>query len=246
MRNIFTIIHDFLFVPKCGGCHARLDKTDSGMCKRCNRLYLDEREEFCDFCGMAASICTCIPQNMLINGCIDYRKLIFYRKSASVAPIRSMIYSIKRNYNLALISFFAEELCKIDKGTLPSDCIVTFVPRSKKSVKKYGYDQGKLLAEKYAEIGNYCFKTLIKRKNKLGSSEQKLLNYRQRAANVKDVFSVLDENDVKGKHVIIIDDVVTSGSTVGECVSILYAAGAKAVTCRSIAHTYRKNKRKNH
>lgn len=246
MRSIFSIIHDLLFVPKCSGCHTRMRNMENSMCERCKRQYLDEKEEYCDFCGMAASICTCIPNNMIVNGCIDYRKLIFYRKAASASPIRSMIYSIKRNYNLALINFFADELYKIDKGILPNDCIATFVPRLKKSVKKYGYDQGKLLSEKYAEIGEYRFKTLFKRKAKRGSSEQKLLNYRQRSANVKGAFSILDENAVKGQHVILIDDVVTSGATLGECVSLLYDAGAKAVTCRSIAYTYRNNKRKNH
>ncbi|MBQ8837107.1 MAG: ComF family protein [Clostridia bacterium] len=246
MRNILSTLHDLIFVPKCGGCHTRMRNLEDGMCTSCHRLYLDEKDEFCDFCGLSASICTCIPQNMMIGGCIDYRKLIFYRKNPHTAPIHNMFYSVKRSYNLALIDFFADELYKIDKGMLPKDCVVTYAPRLKKSVKKYGYDHGKLLAEKYAKVGEYRFETLIKRKNKYGRSEQKLLNFRQRAANVKDVFSVTDEKAAQGKHIILIDDVVTSGATLGECVSVLYAAGARSVTCRSIAHTYRKNKQKNY
>ncbi|MBQ6892731.1 MAG: ComF family protein, partial [Clostridia bacterium] len=137
------------------------------------------------------------------------------------------------------------ELFKIDNGLLPVDPIVTFAPRLPNAVKKYGYDQGKLLAENYAKIGGYKFKTLFRRKMIPRQTQQKLLNYRQRAANVKGAFAICDVEQIYGRNVILIDDVVTSGATLGECISLLYENGAKTVICRSIAHTYRKNKRKN-
>ena len=244
MLKLFDKIVDYVFVPKCGGCGTRMDKTEIGICKRCKNRYDDERAEYCETCGMEVSICACIPPNLLINGCYDYRKLIFYKSSGEDTPIRRMIYGVKRGYNLALIKFFAKELLDINKDAPLDDVIVTFAPRTKKAVKEYGYDQSKLLAKWYAKYGEYPFEKLIRRKRSTKRKEQKALKYNQRLKNVKGAFEVCNSHKVYGKTVVIIDDVVTSGATVGECADLLYSVGAKNVICRSIAYTYRNNKRK--
>ena len=240
LKKLLDLIH----VPKCGGCRIRMDSSSNGMCNKCRRLYLDEREEFCDFCGMSVSICTCIPFNMMANGCIDYKKLIFYKKVDGFSPIRNMLYRIKQSNDVPLMEFFAKELYNIDSNAPSDDLIVTYAPRTKSAVKKYGYDHGKVLAEKYADVGGLEFKTLLIRKNNGKQKQQKLLNFKQRAANIKGAFEVCNKESVNGKTVVIIDDVVTSGATLGECVSLIFEAGAKSVICRSIAYTYRENKQK--
>ena len=247
MSKLLEWVNDLIHVPRCTGCGERMERMGKGICDDCYKLYLDEKAEFCGICGFSANICTCIPHSMMTSGCIDYRKLIFYRKEPKVSKIRNMIFSIKKRNSKHLIAFFAQELLTLDKAevSFEDNIIVTYAPRIHKSVSKYGYDHGKLLAKEYANAGEYRFTSVFKRKIKILQSQQKLLNYKQRLSNIKDMFSVKDESLVKGKHVIIIDDVVTSGATLGECVKTLYAAGAKSVTCRSIAYTYRKNKQKN-
>ena len=245
MHKLINGVLDLLFVPKCGGCGVRMDNSDNGLCKKCLRAYDDERAEYCDFCGMEASICSCIPYHLMLNGCIDYRKLIFYKSSAKGSVAHKIIYNIKRSHNRALMAFFAKELCDIDKNSTFEDAIVTYAPRSRESLKKYGYDQSALIAKHYSKNGGYKFKKLLKSKFFAKRTQQKLLNYKQRAANIKDVFILCNEKSIKGKTVILIDDVVTSGVTLGECTALLYSAGAKSVICRSIAYTYKKNKQKN-
>lgn len=214
------------------------------LCKRCQSIYEDERAEYCDFCGMEASVCTCIPPNLLINGCFDYRKLVFYKSGGEGSPMRSMIYNVKRSYNLSLIKFFAKEIADFDREKHLENVVVTFSPRSQQALKEYGYDQAKLLAKYYARELGYVFRDVLKRKRRYRQSQQKLLNHKQRALNVRNAFYIRNEALVKGKTVVILDDVVTSGATLGECISVLYSSGAKNVICRSIAYTYRKNKRK--
>ncbi len=245
MANIIDRLLDYAFVPKCGGCRARMDKAEGGLCKRCKTVYQDERAEYCDFCGMEVSICTCLPNNLLINACYDYRKLVFYKTGDEESIMRNIIYGVKRRYNLSLIKFFAKELFDIDKDLPIGETIVTYAPRTKKSLKEYGYDQAKLLAKYYAKYSSNEMATLLKRKRHFKQKEQKLLNFRQRAKNVKGAFCICNAEKIEGRTVILIDDVVTSGATLGECVDILYSAGAKKVICRSIAYTYRKNKQKN-
>ncbi len=245
MLKIIDRIFDYIFVPKCGGCHCRMDRQSVGLCEKCKNVYQDERAEYCDFCGMEAAICRCVPPALLVTGCYDYRKLVFYKKSNGENVMHNMIYGIKRSNNRSLAKLFAREMLALDDSAITENAIVTYAPRAMRSVKKYGYDHAKMLAAYYAKLGGYEFKTLLRRKVSLSQKQQKLLNYKQRAKNVKGAFAVCNEDAISGKTVILIDDVVTSGATMGECTDTLYAAGAKNVICRSIAYTYKKNKCKN-
>lgn len=244
MPKWIDLVHDYLFVPKCAVCHTRMQRTADGICTRCRDAYEDEKAEYCDFCGMEAAICSCMPQNLLMNGCIGYRKLVFYKSGGEPNAVNRMIYAIKRKHSLALIRFMARELLSLTAEALTPETIITYAPRSPKALKKYGYDQGKLLAKFFAKESGCHFQMLLRRCRGRRQREQKLLNYKQRAANIRGAFSCR-ANVVRGKDVLLLDDVVTSGATLGECVSLLYAAGARSVVCRSIAYTYRKNKHKN-
>lgn len=244
MVKLIDLLHDYLFVPKCAVCRTRMDRGDTGICERCRFAYEDLKAEYCDFCGMEASICTCMPQNLLMNGCTDYRKLAFYKTGGEANAVRSMVYSVKRKHPLALMRFLAREMVVLDRDGITAETVVTFAPRSPKALQKYGYDQAKLLAKFFAKESGCDFRTLLCCRLTKKHTEQKLLNYSQRAANVRGAFVLRNAKSVRGKDVLLIDDVVTSGSTIGECISMLYGAGAKSVACRSIAYTYRKNKHK--
>lgn len=244
MKKLVSLIADYLFVPRCEGCYRRKSHIGIGLCEDCYNKYKDEREEFCDFCGMSAYVCRCIPKNLKDVGCRTYRKLIFYKKTEGSQAMRNMIYSVKRGHKKKLIEFFAEELSKIDINTEYMSAIVSYAPRTAQALQEYGYDQGKLLAEHYAKCKSLEFKCLFKRVNNGLNYEQKLLNFKQRASNIAGAFKLV-RKDIRGRDIILIDDVVTSGATLGECARMLYEAGANNVICFSIAHTYRKNKSKN-
>ena len=244
MANLIDLFHDYLFVPKCAVCRTRMDRNDIGICERCRFAYEDLKAEYCDFCGMEASICTCMPQNLLMNGCTDYRKLAFYKSGGEANAVRTIVYSVKRQHPLDLMRFLAREMVALDPDGITPETVVTYAPRSPRALQKYGYDQAKLLAKFFAKESGCRFRPLLRRRHTKKQAEQKLLNYTQRAANVRGAFVLRNAESVRGKDIILIDDVVTSGSTVGECVSMLYNAGARSVVCRSIARTYRKNKHK--
>ncbi|MBR5539652.1 MAG: ComF family protein [Clostridia bacterium] len=244
MIRIFKSILDLAFVPKCAICNTRLRDSSKGLCSSCFEKYEDEKAKYCDFCGMEARICACTPHLMMINGCSDYRKLVFYSSDAGRKIARGIVYSLKRRHNIPLAEFVASEISQIDNAKRFDGAVVTYCPRSVKNVKKYGYDHAKMLAQFFAEKTGLEFESLIRRKKFHKTTEQKNLNYKQREANLKGAFSLTDEKLVEGKTIILIDDVVTSGATISECMALLYSAGAKDVICRSFAYTYRKNKSK--
>ena len=61
------------------------------------------------------------------------------------------------------------------------------------------------------------------------TDRQKKLSAKERRENLKDVFDVVGKEEIKGKNILIIDDVFTTGATVNECARVLKKAGARKV-----------------
>ncbi len=113
--------------------------------------------------------------------------------------------------------------------------IITFVPARKKSIRERGYNQSELLAKYLSQrLDVPCCNLLVKVKDNLIQHD---LSAQQRKLNVRDVFGLNPEFDVKDKSILIVDDIVTTGSTLHECVEVLRKHGADKVLCASYAAT---------
>ena len=111
--------------------------------------------------------------------------------------------------------------------------LVTFVPMSRKSERKRGFNQSKLLAEKLAKkLFLPCEDTLVKIRE---TSNQHKLSREMRRENIKDAFALKNNADIKGKTVLICDDIKTTGSTLLACEKALLNGGAKDVYCVVVA-----------
>ena len=105
--------------------------------------------------------------------------------------------------------------------------IVTSVPLNKKRLKTRGFNQAEILARSFCKYSNLEYRELLKRTK--NTKTQIGMSYMDRMANIKNVFSLIDNVDVKGLNFLIIDDVFTTGSTMGECAKVLKKAGANFV-----------------
>lgn len=107
--------------------------------------------------------------------------------------------------------------------------IITCVPMHRKRQRQRGYNQARLLAVECAEILNIPYAdTLEKYKENL---EQHSIKASLRADNVRGVYRIIDSSLVENKRVLIIDDIITTGNTLGECARILMKSGCKSVSC---------------
>lgn len=101
--------------------------------------------------------------------------------------------------------------------------IVTWVPLSRKRLRERGYDQARLLAKATAKaLGMPLTPTLYKQRNTQPQSGTGAYRMKKGA-------------DVTGKRVLLIDDIVTTGSTLLECARVLGKAGAEQVVCATVA-----------
>lgn len=112
--------------------------------------------------------------------------------------------------------------------------ILTWVPISNKRKNRRGFDQVELIAVSMGqELGTPAVPTLKKiRHTKKQSSMQSSAH---RKANVLGAYTVLNPKAIAGKRILLIDDIITTGSTVSECARVLLTAGAKEVSALCVA-----------
>lgn len=111
--------------------------------------------------------------------------------------------------------------------------VISYVPLHKEKQKERGYNQSQLLAKELGKILNIPVKELLvkTRKNK----PQHTLKLKERAKNVQGVYKVVDASCVKDKKILLVDDIITTGYTLGECAKMLQKAEATSIHCVTFA-----------
>ncbi|MEJ2544381.1 MAG: ComF family protein [Calditrichaceae bacterium] len=143
---------------------------------------------------------------------------------------QKLIHQFKYQRILSLAKYFAAAIAPIIKG---DNCdYIVCVPLNAIKEKERGYNQSALIAE---EIGNQLNITI---NNELigrikNTPSQTKLNREQRILNMQDAF--ICEENLKDKHIIVVDDIITTGSTLNACAKVLKNNGANKVTAVALA-----------
>ena len=244
------ILGQLFFPPRCVGCRRRLDifskdfEDSSAFCDECLKMWEKEKLDPCPTCRVAAVECTCRPE-VLEKKYIDCISLVKFGRTQSVD---SLIYSLKKKKISKDFEFAANELAKRfldykDNCTRDiSDAIFTNVPRKRSNVSQYGFDHARILAEMTAKKVGHSYEELILR---IGfSRDQKKLTKSERRKNTRGSFELAIDDEIVEKTVVLVDDVITTGSTASECIKVLREGGVKNVVLLSISHAAEKKKAK--
>jgi len=214
VMGLISTILDLLFPPKCVFCRKVLDKTDEGWCDNCieSLPYADDQGrqngDFFDFC----------ISPLYYTGVVR-RSILRYKFSGAA------------HYANAYGRFLAE--CIREDHELKYD-IISWVPLSDKRERSRGYDQAMLLAMATAlELDDIAVETLLKPHDVQAQSE--LGDRAERSANISGAYVASDPEIIAGKRVLLIDDVVTTYSTLEECAKVLLSAKAAGVVCAALA-----------
>ena len=116
-------------------------------------------------------------------------------------------------------------------GDLRFDC-VTCVPMHKNQLRKRGYNQSELLAKEVCKLLELPYRELLTKAKE--NQPQHNLNHTQRRNNVKGVYKAVNADSFQDKTILLIDDVLTTGYTLGECCKVLKKAGAQRVYCAAL------------
>ncbi|MDP2598648.1 MAG: double zinc ribbon domain-containing protein [Candidatus Liptonbacteria bacterium] len=109
------------------------------------------------------------------------------------------------------------------------------IPLSRARLRRRGFNQAELIARAFAGYFSLPLETesLVRIKNTKPQSETKRLI--ERRGNISGCFMARDPNALRGKNIILIDDVTTSGATLFEAASVLKAAGARKILALTVA-----------
>ncbi len=233
----------FVFVRKCVGCSELIgyELRDDAFCPVCRSKYEGAKSEPCKICSAAMVECSCMPKRLSKSGLPTLRKLFSYKSAQTSLPQSRMLYFIKHNRNTRVTRFVARQLeLRLDSllrenGLDPKDAIITYIPRTRAAVARYGHDQSELICLELSRESGVEFVPLFCRS---GGREQKRLLATQRSANAKGIDIDADASSlVAQRTVILFDDIVTSGASMARAVRLLRAKGVKGILGLCIALT---------
>ena len=238
--KIKEFIRDVLFymtVPKCVCCRNKLERSEKALCAECMSEYEERKYSVCSVCFKRLPECKC-PNEYLEKHTV--RKLVkIFRYEPSHDPdekvaANELIYNIKRMKRRDLIDLISDEMLLPIKHSLKyRDCVITSVPRKRSRVLEYGLDHSEEIAKVIAKKLDIEYVKLLKSKQR---APQKKVHGEERIKNAK--FDYHENSpDITGKRVILFDDIVTTGASMGACAMLIKGLGAKEVmgACMAIA-----------
>lgn len=213
IRKIKNQILDLLYPPKCIFCGKIIDSSELCICGKCSQGLHYESDP----------VLTQKPDG--VDMCIS--PLVY------TDEVRDSLIRYKFNGYLHYALTYSQIISKILYDYSPECDIITWVPLSRKRLRSRGYDQARLIAEQLSGLTGIRCRRLL-RKNIDIQPQSGTRNASERAANVKGVYSPL-KNGIKGSNILLVDDIITTGSTVSECAKTLKTAGALSVTVVTVA-----------
>ena len=216
LMKLLHRISQLLYPPKCVLCRSLLEKDETDLCHRC-RVHAPA----------AAAVHKKLPY-------LDRWTAVWYYEDMVRSSILRFKFHNARSYAHAYGRFLAMTLLREDMSEFD---ILTWVPVSPLRRFKRGYDQVELLAHAVGqELGAEPVPLL--KKIRSTPPQSGISDAAARRANVLGAYRVTDPSAVTGKRILLLDDVITTGSTAGECARVLRSAGAKSVNCAAVARRH--------
>lgn len=205
---------DLLFPPKCVIC----------------QKLLPHGEVICSECARKLPFTTDAQTKSKVDFTEGCYAPFFYEEPLRAAFLRYKFRGYQ-HYARCFGKWMADCLIRQDQTDFD---LVTFAPLSCLRRWKRGYDQSRLLAEEIAgQLALPLAVTLVKAYRKPLSQLEGERSVR--AARIMGAYTLYKGAAVKGKRILLVDDITTSGATLSECAQVLKQAGAAEITCITLA-----------
>ena len=206
-------LKELLFPPKCILCRKILTKDELDLCRHCRV----EAPEY--------------PQGKLKIQFLDsFAAIWYYEDDVRRSLLRYKFYGA-RHYAESYGRILA---MKVLQEYPEGFDMLTWVPISRLRKLRRGYDQVELLAKAVGrEWGMEPVPLLRKIRN--NPPQSGIVGQAQRRANVLGIYRMAENVQVEGKRILLLDDILTTGATAGECARVLLTAGAAEVHCAVVA-----------
>jgi len=217
MSSLLRWLLDLLYPPKCMLCHRLLESSDFSVCGCC-------AQELPEYDG-------------------PLRKVPYYEKVVAPffyeEPVRGAVLRFKFHGMRAYAGQFAAWMAIWIRDHLSDTFdMISWVPCSRRRRWTRGFDQSELLAQELAKLLDTPVCCTLK-KVRHNPKQSTLADAARRRANVLGVYRAVQPEQWIGKRILIVDDVLTTGSTLSECGKVLRMAGSGDLVCAVIAASRR-------
>ena len=203
---------EWLFPRKCILCRSLLSKTETDLCTKCR---LDQPE---------------YPYGRKKVPHVENLTAVWRYTGDVRKSLHRYKFGKARHYAPVYGRLLAMRILR----DLPQADIITWVPVSRKRLRQRGYDQVRLLAEAVSlELGIPAQPLLNKFRDNQPNSGLKTPE--ERRANVLGAYKAVGQERFRGKRVLLLDDIITTGATASECARVLLTAGAEEVIFAAVA-----------
>ena len=204
-----------------------LDILFPGRCPFCRRF--SKNGDICPACRKELPYVTGKDACISLRGAGRCAAALYYEGSVREAVLRYK-FGGRRGSSAAFGELVAQCAAEHFAGEFDT---VTWVPVSRKRLRKRGYDQSQLIAEAASCLWDTRAVPLLKKVRDTPAQSKK--DAAARRANVLGAFAPQNEESIAGRKILLIDDVRTTGATLSECAGVLQRAGAAEVVCAVLA-----------
>lgn len=230
LTKIANTIKTYVFPPRCIACY-KFVQNDNGFCSNCfkNIIFIDNL--YCLKCGrknkeQKEKCIQCIKE----DNSFDIARSLFVFDNLS----KNAIHEAKYYNTLGALEKFAEMLCNQHQDILEKIDLIIPVPMHYIKRIYRSYNPAHKLAKSISLKEKKTFDPFLLKKIKITRSQINLTR-EERKKNLHESFKIEKKNKILGKNILLVDDVMTTGTTVNLCSKLLKNAGAKRVTIFTIS-----------
>jgi ComF family protein len=239
-RSVGNRLIDFCFPRACLACERALDESmtitsEMSLCNDCAiQLSSLEAAPFCDRCGMPVAEHGAPCARCLGNGVPHFERVI--RLGVFQDPLKHLIHQMKYHRRWPIAEMLALKLLTHEsvKALLSETDALVPVPLHPFRHIARGYNQAEVIAQ---TLGQACKLPVIKPIVRIRRTPMQttMPSPTQRIENMKDAFLLVRERGVRDKHVVLIDDVTTTGATLQSAARVLVQAKPASISMLVIA-----------
>jgi len=214
----------------------RLSKNDLALCPDCMVKYREIKKRNCSLCAKTLDLCSCT--NKYLDSHYVHKLIkVFRYVQRDESPSNNLIYSLKRDNRKDVLEFITNELSASLESSVSDlqQCVFINVPRRRAEAAKYGLDHAQLLAKSLAKRFSAKYYQPLIPKSK---QAQKKTEGSERIKNAQFALK-RTAIDLREKTVIIIDDIVTTGASMGACASLIRALYPKKIIGATVSIAYK-------
>ena len=225
-RALRALVTEALFPSLCVSCGRETVENSQHLCAVCHRTFRPHLTSLCPLCTKEVRLSRPANCRHSPGALASISALFSYEQPQVRRFIHALKYSAVRSLALHIGEFMRHERANLRR--LEASIIIP-IPLHPRKLRSRGFNQALLIADELSSVLALPVidTALVRRRG--GEPQMQLARRSARAQNVRGVFALTSSENISGRTVLLVDDVVTTGATLSEAARMLREAGASRV-----------------